>query len=360
MVARVLLSALAGSVGLATACSQPAEPPGIASKTGGGARDVMPNGPMQAEAAVGNDAADSSADAGAEASVPSSERAPGSAPDASDAHAPSLSQPTGGDGPSTTWPCAGGGCPDEVAPGHLQLWLRSDQGVECAQEAGINRVRVWRDLSGNGRDAVPAASKVGPVCGAGMLNGRHAITFPRTDGLEDQEYLETNLASLKDKGFTIAVVEKREGAANNLFMIGSQLEFPDAVSCPMNPNANRGLLLGYWMPGLLGASTWGTTCDVSATVPAAFATASLVVTTYEPMVGLKLFLNGNKVGESPSSGLEAIGRGLVGRAFQHNMYSKDTRYRGQMAEVVVFDVPLEDGTRTALEQYLKATWGTGP
>jgi hypothetical protein len=255
-----------------------------------------------------------------------------------------------------TPPCTGDACPSGIAPGHLQLWLRGDRGLDCA--GGM--VERWRDLSGHERDALPPAGKAGPLCGAQMLNGHATVFFPHTNGRADAEHLEVDLTPLAGSPFSIAVVEKRTGLRQDGYLVGSQLPFPDDVSCGLSVNRERGLVLGYNASSFLWASTWGEDCDLAVSVPPSAPKPSIVMMTYQPQVGLSLFRDGTKLGTSPSRGLRSIVKGFIGRGYQLGQYPEDTRYSGQIAEIVVFDSALSDVERGALEAYFKATWDSGP
>jgi hypothetical protein len=301
-----------------------------------GAADLAPD-----QAADG--AADVAADAGAD------NRADGGAAEAGDA------EPL----------CTGAGCPSAVAAGHLQLWLRGDQAVQCAPVAALNRVTVWGDLSGHGRDAKPPAGKPGPLCGASAatINGRAVIKFARTGSAADGDYLEADLQSLVDKPFTIAVVERRPADPMqnvfNAWMIGSALQKPEDTMCAgVNMNANRGILLGYQLPTLMIAGTWGIDCDISAFGGEGMAKVARSMLTFAPGVGLTLFSGGTKTGPVASQGLKLLVQAYVGRGY--NFDETENRFLGDIAEVVAFDVALSDAERLALDGYLKQLWGGDP
>jgi hypothetical protein len=257
--------------------------------------------------------------------------------------------------------CSAPGCPSMLAPGHLQLWLRGDQGVECAPVDNANRVTAWRDLSPKGHDALPATGKHGPLCGAsaGAINGRPVIKFPRTPGLDAEEHLEVDFTSLLDHSFTIAFVDRRPSATDpfNSWVIGSKLPYPDGVSCDdVGPNSNQGLAFGYLFSSSLYVTAWGKDCDAIGAVSLGDDLAHMTVVTFSPSAGLKVFRDGAADGSAPSEGLKSTMGGYLGRGFQQTPDGADSRFLGDVAEVVVIDDELDTERRQALESYLQIAW----
>jgi hypothetical protein len=256
------------------------------------------------------------------------------------------------------------GCPTAVAPGHLQLWFQGDVGADCVPVDLQFRAVRWRDLSGHHRDAVAPLGRRGPLCGpsAGMIQDRTVMSFPRTDRADGEEYLEVSLEGLVDKSFTIAVVERRMPADFNSWMMGSSLPEPSAVACDgVNPNRNQGLAIGYPYPLKLEATVWGPGCDVQVDVPLMGARPNITVVTYSAGTGLTLFADGKQLGQLPSEGLKRTLQGLIGRAYPFTIDPPtDTRYHGDIAEVVAYDVALSTDQRGALESYFKQSWAVEP
>ena len=278
-----------------------------------------------------------------------------------------------GDRPDGEAPmCPGADCPLAIAPGHLQVWLRGDEGVDCVFDGITSRVREWRDQTGNGNHAHPSAGKVGPLCGAkaGTLNGKPALTFPRTAGLEDGEHLELSLAPIQDKPFTVVVVEKRTNAMDfGSWMIGAPL-LDTSVSClgaPVNENRARVLQIGYPAPFEKQARTWGPSCGAKlndllqpgAGIPDPNAPTTTTLWTVILTADRKLILalNGQKKAEAAEEGLMATSQpiiGFIGRGFQR--MQADGRFRGDIAEILIFDVALDDQQQRTLEQHLRPRW----
>jgi hypothetical protein len=257
--------------------------------------------------------------------------------------------------------CTAPGCPSMLAPDHLQLWLRGDEGVECVEVDGTNRVMAWRDRSPKGNDALVAAGKHGPLCGAGMIGDRPVVTFPRTPGLEAEEHFEVNLSSLLDHSFTIAFVDRRPAARapSEAWVFGSKLPYPEGIQCDgVSPDNAQGLAIGYGGPPALFATVWGPDCEAQANVGRGDDSAHLTVVTFSPTSGLTLFRDGASVSTAASEGLKATMGGYLGRGYQSTPGTLESRFLGDLAEVVVLDEALETPARQALEVYLQARWNT--
>jgi hypothetical protein len=268
----------------------------------------------------------------------------------------------GDDGPSdAVAACSPAGCPTEIAPGHVQLWFRGDVGVECAAVDAKQRVLRWQDFSGHGRHARAPAGRRGPLCGAaaGALNGHSVISFPRTENAQGEEYLEVDLTGIHGKSFTIAIVERRMPAMFNSWMIGSQLDpkTESEVSCDgVNPNANHGLAIGYPFTMTMQATVWGPDCDIGVPAPALGDKPNVTVVSYSKPTGLQLFTDGTHRMTVASDGLASALLGFIGRGYALNDDVSDSRYRGVIAEIAVFDVELTSEQRTNLEAYFRQRW----
>ena len=275
------------------------------------------------------------------------------------------------EGPSAV-PCVGPRCPSGIADGHLQLWLRGDHGVDCANIDDGQHVSRWRDLSDRHNDAVAPAGTKGPQCGsaAGTLGGRRVIRFTADPTRPTEGHLEVDLSALVNKPFTIAIVEQRSNMPRaSSWLLGSRLPVRDFVMCmDGNPNEGRGLRFGY-VGIYLFATTWGPMCDVKVTVPLLATSPTFMVLTYAPTVGLALSVNGAPPKLAPGGGLTHVMTGFIGRAYQPlsppdagpddggvPLPTVDDRYKGQLAEVVIFDVAVDGEQRGRLESYLRETW----
>jgi hypothetical protein len=271
--------------------------------------------------------------------------------------------------------CPGADCPLVIATDHLQVWLRGDDEMDCPFDGTVARVREWRDRSGKGNHAKPAGGQVGPLCGpsAGMLNGKRVVTFPRTLGQENGEHLQVSLASIQDRPFTVAIVEKRKDAIDfSSWLLGSRVEAPDQECVPNVEGANtaRVLQIGYAAAWDKRATTWGHPCgialdetvltDAGPPDPTAPTVTTLWLVTLTADKKLSLHLNGSSRGESADEGLRSADMkpavmGFIGRGLQPAPF--DSRFKGDIAEILIYDVALDSQQRRLLEQYLQSRWG---
>jgi hypothetical protein len=195
-----------------------------------------------------------------------------------------------------------------------------------------------------------------------MIGARSVLTFPRTAKGDSEEYLEVSFEGLVNASFTIAIVERRMEAAFNSWMIGSLLPEPDSLQCDgVNPNANQGLAIGYGYPLKLDANLWGPNCDLEADVPVMGDRPNISVVTYSPQNGLTLFADGKQLKQEASEGLKRSVKGFIGRGFAFTLDSPgDSRYHGDLAEIVAFDIELSVEQRQLLEGYLRDSWAITP
>jgi hypothetical protein len=201
-----------------------------------------------------------------------------------------------------------------------------------------------------------------------MINGRRTITFPRTAGQQDGEHLELSLSSIQGRPFTVAIVEKRkDGMDFGSWMLGGTVDDPSHDCLPHQDSMNRGRILqiGYAAPWEKRASTWGHGCGIMldetlAGPPNPFAPTltTLWIVTRTADSNLSLYLNGGKAGATAGEGLLPAGAtpliGFIGRGFQP--LPVDSRFRGELGEVVIYDVALDDGQRRVLESHLGLRW----
>jgi hypothetical protein len=97
---------------------------------------------------------------------------------------------------------------------------------------------------------------------------------------------------------------------------------------------------------------------------------------FTPDTGISLFLDG-KQGKGDGSGaikenglgkldsvapgtqpLGFLGRGLIGRGYERTGTPADSRYKGVIAEVIVYNAALNEPDRKLLEAHLRDRWNT--
>lgn len=255
--------------------------------------------------------------------------------------------------------------PTAIHGDKLVLWLRADLGLACDTNVAPPRVTTWADQSGAHHDAV-AGIHLGPQCGepAGAINGIPVPYFTAPGTNNANETLDVAIDDvLKGTSYTVAAVERRIGAlvdtgASSYWGAVLGTELPLGGS-----EANRALVFGYVAPNNTGNDETFTFDQLynGVSTPAAYNDAAkgvhvdIGIMNVDPISGGRtLYRDGAKVAESTSSQplLDAKRFG-IGRAWS----ATRTRFRGQIAEVVVYRAALSDAERVALEANWKAKWG---
>lgn len=269
-------------------------------------------------------------------------------------------------------PACGVGCPANVEPTSLVLWVSADVGVTCDQSSSPPRVTGWNDRrAGSTVTLAPALNKFGPRCDGATLNGTPLPFFDRTTTDIDNGVLQVDLTPLNGSDYTVFVVERRR-TSDARFILGTDVPSPltDPGVCIdenfMNPNAHKAYRLGYQGSTTFEAGSYTYDPDPAGTGDCLDPGVS-VPTFSTPQAALEIdFLakgdtHSLTVGTSSSFGtdLDPMGslmQGHLGRAF--NLPSTaDSRYLGEVAEVVIYKAALSPSDVTAVSSYLKTRWG---
>jgi hypothetical protein len=326
------------------------------------------NAPMGGDGS--SDATTDAVEASAEAAIMD---APPEAPvDASDASDGSSTTSDAGD--ASDAPPEGSVSPLTVSPSHLKLWLNAAVGVQCAS----GRVNTWTDQSGNGNDATLLLRQLGPQCQvAGGAHAANGVDLPyfsapssATPNVVD-ETLDVNLDYLQNSSYTIFAVERRWadyalGSSNNEDIIGAT--WPSSIesanpSCSSGVPDNQDVFLGYIFYNGVPQIVLDQSCnniignvDPVGSVPPAFLsvdTAKFDITQgHEIRMNGVLLVSDRDLNPPQSAQGGAIGRGLV----KTTSTGLDPRFRGDIAEIVVYDAALSVSDRRAVEGYLRAHW----
>ena len=275
--------------------------------------------------------------------------------------------------------------PLAAAPGSLRLWLTADKGLDCRS----GRVERWADQSGFADDAVLAQGQLGPQCQ--IAASPHQInridvpffSAPSGDGgpvnIID-ETLDVDLGFLKGSGYTVFVVERRSGdfvfTNSNLehfdVLLGTNLPNESTFSngdCSNSDIFNTMFFFGYvyydpnW-PVELSVDHFCIKVNAKvAQVPldaAGVPTSDIAV--FDLLRGRELFqgavpLNAD-VDQAPLTTATggAIGRGIA----RTTVPGVDGRFRGDIAEVIVYDTALDNAALTMVRAYLNAHWALSP
>jgi hypothetical protein len=259
----------------------------------------------------------------------------------------------------------------DVAPGHLQLWLKADVGVTCAND----QITQWADQSGNSRNASNGAH-TGPECPTtGHAQAGTNLPFFSAPVAAAPPYnngtLDVNLAFLDGTEFTIFVVERRwhdsPPGGNDELLVGSDFPNDTAPSCGDGGTAIDLLTFGYVYYDGFPALGYESDCYRPFTGTRGRATDASVPPP-SPIV-LDMFRLWEDAGASPTIWQDGVkingggasggpGKGLVGGSIGRAVgyTGGDHRFDGDIAEVVIFDIGLTDAERQQMEAYFKAHW----
>ncbi len=236
------------------------------------------------------------------------------------------------DASSDDWKTIGYG---EVPKESLALWLKADSGVNVIE----NRVSSWQDLSGNGWHANQKHWKYAPVFLDKGLNNKPALYFARS-------YLKTDGSFLVGKDYTVFVVHHRlVPTQNNFVLTGGEPSLP-----------NQGLGLGFNMNSAsfghgenkLEAEAFGHHVN----------NASLMTFRQSTADGRKIFVNDELIGSGASQqdkqSLIALRHlGIGGYKTSNSFFS------GPIAEILIYDRPLDQEEITAIQESLIGKYGIG-
>jgi hypothetical protein len=282
----------------------------------------------------------------------------------------SIDSPPDGSPATDSGPACGAGCPANVEPTSLVLWISADVGVTCDQSSPP-RVTGWNDRrAGSTVTLAPAPTKLGPRCDGATLNGTPLPYFDRTTTDIDNGVLKVDLTPLNNSDYTVFVVERRR-TGNAGFILGTDVPAPLTVPgiCVddngMSANAHAAYQFGYQSAVVFEAGSYTFNPDPSS--PDCNEPSALVSAFSTPQAALEIdFLSkGNThsltIGSTTNSSddvdpMAGLMQGYLGRAFDLPSTS-DSRYLGEVAEVVIYKAALSSTEVTAVSNYLKARWG---
>lgn len=278
-------------------------------------------------------------------------------------------------------------CPSLIEPADLQLWLRGITGLNC----GAGRVAVWSDQSGRKHDATAASfltvqlsKPLTPQCGVDKIDGHDVVTFTApaptpsmTDGADSTDYVDETLAVdmnwIVGVDYTVFVVHQRaldsefglfaqdRTFADPCRLAGGEQQPQEAFELEYRrlPDAGNGVAFDQFCGGL---GSGGGHSDLDTFQPHA---ARLDEVVFSASTGHRLYSNGALV--VPASGslgdTQPIARysvtdaglpGVVGRGADG--LNIDTRYQGDIAEIIGYSRALSDDERTQIEGYLQRQW----
>ena len=190
--------------------------------------------------------------------------------------------------------------------------------------------RLWKDKSGNGHDASQSAGGSRPSPVANGQNGLQTLSF---DGSAD--HLRSTTFSISQP-FSVYAVAKSTGTSGNGYLF-------DGVT----DNNQRSLLAFHYDSKIqIWAASWANT---NLATPNGFVNISATFDSSNSRV----VLNGNVV-----SGLNPSTRNLTnGITIGGNYLSSGDYFKGEMAEIIIFNKNHSDTEREDVEGYLAQKWG---
>ncbi|HQY94671.1 Pvc16 family protein [Caldilinea sp.] len=252
--------------------------------------------------------------------------------------------------PSVTPPAPA--APDTLAG--LQLWLRGDADITYDSAAAVS---AWRDQSGAGHHAVQPDAARRPQLVRGAVGGKPAVRF---DGVDD--YL-----AIEQLSYAAA------GAIGGLTLFA--LLRTTAVQAQTLASFDRS---AYWELGLTGGGSpgcarWSTQPQAGAAhdldSPGALADGRWRLLCVRFAVGAtatkQLFIDGILVATADAHPGEALGSGVtrfgfVGAPSQAAIFNGPAGaelFRGDLAELALYDRALTDDERDHVEQYFAEKYG---
>ncbi len=254
--------------------------------------------------------------------------------------------------------------PLSVVPDHLRLWLTADQGISCV----ANRLTKWEDQSGRANHASPQYGQLGPHCDLPS----HAylgvmlpyFSAPKTQNMYD-ETLDIDLNCLVNVEYTLFVVERRwadyqDRSSSAEYVVGTTVQGASLVHLD-GGCAPGAFQFGYAYDGdgpqlVLDQGCSRAASKVKRVPPSGPAALSEETGSYSGAWGRALWIPGAPIAhvsdqtELTSAYGGAIGRGIVSSS------KLDTRFRGDIAEVVIYDTALDTGDMSKIETYLADHW----
>ncbi|MDA7823847.1 DUF2341 domain-containing protein, partial [Opitutales bacterium] len=210
------------------------------------------------------------------------------------------------------------------------LWLDAADTSSNSIQLGSGNVSVWKDKSGNGYNVSQSAGGSRPSPVANGQNGLQTLSF---DGSAD--HLRSTTFSISQP-FSVYAVAKSTGTSGKGYLF-------DGVT----DNNQRSLLAFHYDSKIqIWAASWANT---NLATPNGFVNISATFDSSNSRV----VLNGNVV-----SGLNPSTRNLTnGITIGGNYLSSGDYFKGEMAEIIIFNKNHSNTEREEVEGYLAQKWG---
>ncbi len=243
----------------------------------------------------------------------------------------------------------------QVPTSNLLLWLKTDAGVDTLN----GKVSVWHDQSGNGNDAIQTTESRQPLLLAGALNGKPVVYF---DGIDDRLGLTGSTTMSQISLFIVFKIDS--GLVGN----------PTSNPLPYYPitfgtfdvtGKGYGLSMRNFFsensPHIIDPFV-GAESYVKAVAPNIAAYDQwkvLSVVTNQTMWNTTVRSNGvdavitpQGTANTPLSVPLGVPEGYTGLGGADNVPHGQFIFKGDIAEVIVYDTVLTDSEKLAVENYL--------
>jgi len=227
---------------------------------------------------------------------------------------------------------------------NLILWLETTSDKSFDTTVGIgDQITTWNDINtqsttkNNATQTV--SSSYSPIYTSNLINGLPALEFDGTD-----DYLSFSGADLIGTNYTAFIVEKRTDGNNNYFIGGT------------GSKTNGTLVFGYNSNKMI-FNQYKNSYVTGAIFPYSSPTPRIHCFRFHQAIGRNYHLNGTNITITPSGSVSPT-QGLV--SYDDAMIAKWATldyYKGDIAEIIMFNRYLRDGERQEIEDYLSQKWG---
>lgn len=243
-----------------------------------------------------------------------------------------------------------------------KIWLKAGEGVLSAEPN--SPVELWMDQSGNGFHAQQSLQGNRPRYQNNGLNGRPFIHFNRSLGTQYFELTSSGIVALMSNSNTIFAIAKVNsgGADNSTNAYQSIITVPgyhSAVGFTGYPEANNAFLFNYVGGAVPGGSHPPAALNSSG--PIQQQTWNLItrrVTENSGGTSQNGFINGVSTGTPTSSTLQMTNYNSdlarIGAAHTSGTYT--WALNGDISELIVYNVSLNDAQRILVENYLASKY----
>ncbi|MFC0018250.1 chitobiase/beta-hexosaminidase C-terminal domain-containing protein [Roseibacillus persicicus] len=233
-----------------------------------------------------------------------------------------------------------GAAPVPPSRDNLTLWLSGTYGVEVDG----SEVTTWRDLSGQGADAVVAASSSAPTFSATAIGNSGGVLF---DGVDDYLSVRPGFEDFEN-GLTAIFVTSPDESLSSWERL---IDFGQGTNNDNIFFAREATSTNFHF----GLRRGGSSSGISSTDSLRSLTDQILTVVQEPDGRTRIYRNGNLEVEGNVDLPFNVIRHLnyVGRS----NWSNDAYFSGAMSEVILFKGTLNDFDREVFEDEIRATYG---